>query len=137
MKQHLSRGVIHGNIQINCKIQQNWQTQLRLKVEVETNFSWRELLRRKGEDIFYVSTSWDQSKMQWSVMISFSCPEQPKRWPCHSVTDWIRTLLLYIQRPVTFQTFDQSDEETRADQHVEFFWIFFYNFDNVWKNFTI
>ena len=71
------------------------------------------------------------------------------------VTDWLSEPLLILEhkelplRPVTFEIFDQSDEETWANQHFDkkvltmfynvynlwqflTFWIFVYKFDPFW-----
>ena len=82
--------------------------------------------------------------------VIFSCPQQLNRWPCHSLTDWVIHSLTFTfeiterpQRLVTFETFDQSDEETWPDQHFDnFFWQFwqfltiFDIFDNFWHSLT-
>ena len=71
---------------------------------------------------------WWRQSSNWTISIHcelFSCPEQLNRWPCHSVThwltDWLRVFywLTYKEWPMrllTFETFDQSDEETWPDQ---------------------
>ena len=52
----------------------------------------------------------------------FSCPEQPKWWRCHWLSDWVYSLF-WSWRPVTFETFDQSDdEETWPNQHFDNFY---------------
>ena len=51
----------------------------------------------------------------------FSCPEQLNRWPCHWVSEWVTfdfDITEWPQRLVTFETFDQSDEETWPDQKI-------------------
>ena len=68
----------------------------------------------------------------------FSCPEQLNRWPCQSLTDWLTHSITFTfditerpQRLVTFETFDQSDEETSPDN---FWWKFLVTIfgDNFW-----
>ena len=59
------------------------------------------------------------SKSRSSGGVFFSCPDESLRqlytYPCHSLTH--NLLLFYIKEPqVTFEKFDQSDEETWPDQ---------------------
>ena len=59
----------------------------------------------------------------WNLLIkyfNFSCPQQLKRWPCHWLTNWLSHFYFFDitewpKRLVTFETFDQSDEETWPD----------------------
>ena len=63
--------------------------------------------------------------MNRGIIVIFSCPKQLNTWPCHSLTDSLTLILLLTykkrpQRPVTFETIYQSDEETWR----ELFWNF-------------
>ena len=70
----------------------------------------------------------------WVLLRFFSFPEQLNRWPCHSVSHsvtqslTVRLLLTNKERPkrhVTFETFDQSDEEIWNDHFFQTFSNFF------------
>ena len=50
----------------------------------------------------------------WALLrgqFGFSPPEQLNRWPCHSVTHWVR-VFYYKLRLVSFETFKRTNELT-------------------------
>ena len=96
------------------------------------------LLEKRGVRIFVTDecTRTDRQKncvsYNWAASLFvhyFSCPKQlntiGNRWPCHSLTHSVSHSGLFKKlkgrpkRPVTFETFDQSDEET---WHFDTFW---------------
>ena len=66
----------------------------------------------------------EESKVEERLEFEVSrCPEQLNRWPCHSVTESVRVLLLLTYkerpwRPLTFETFDHTDEKTWTGQKI-------------------
>ena len=104
--------------------------------------SWRQILAEEGcsderERISSVflrlepSPKW--SEVLW-LFLAVLTPEQVNRWPCHSVTGWLRTLLLHIQRqtPETCDLWDIWWEWWRNTTWPTF-WQFLDFFDNLWQ----
>ena len=57
------------------------------------------------------------------LLIFLAVPRQLYRWPCHWLTDYYtllkNTIIQHSERLVTFETCDQSDEETWPGQQKE------------------
>ena len=62
-----------------------------------------------------------QSLLLASLFFSCLVCGQLKRWPCHSLSEWVSHLLIleHMTRLVTFETYDLSNEKT---WHKTIFW---------------
>ena len=90
--------------------------------------TWTPQKYKTNYRIFYPCTYKLNCKINGTVHI-FSCPQQLNRWPCHWLTNWLSHFYFcditeWPKRLVTFETFDQSDEETWPVQHFDIFWQF-------------
>ena len=62
----------------------------------ENHCTWEEEEHGSG---FHLSSqrTWSLGSPMFDVWC-FCCPEQLNRWPCHWLTDWLRTLLIDIKK---------------------------------------
>ena len=112
----LTLDTVPCELQLPCTCSASCETENNLwgNVSKQTLVPMRFVLAQTGA--LYVIVSY------YTIPKFFSCPQQLNRWPCHWLTDWLTftfDITEWPERLVTFETFDQSDEETWPDQHFD------------------